>query len=73
VAEVIPTQQLVTHSIAEEPLRVVVSCVADDDGVAFVDDHSVNDAGVVRCTSTAPTPSFDLEGAVLVGELKHAL
>ena len=70
---VAPAEQLVADDVAEDLHRSRLERVADDDGLALVDDEVVDDAGVVGGAGAAPAARLDLERHPLVGDLEHAL
>ena len=54
-------QQFVSDDIAEERLIALFLGIADDDGLALVDDPSVHQSGIVSGPLAAPAPRLDLQ------------
>ena len=67
------TEQLISNFVAEEWLTHHLVGVADHDGLALVDDSSVDEPGVVVCPFATPATGLDLHLVALVSELEHSL
>ena len=64
------TEEFVADFVTEEWLAHRLVGVANHDGLAFVDDPAVDEAGIVVCTLTAPATCFDLHFVALVGKFE---